>query len=115
LGASLPLAAAAQPEISYGAIADGSNGRAWGDDSGEKSADDAGRRALSFCGRSGTDCRVVASFSNTCAAVAVDDVTSATFAVTNAKRGIAESQALSTCKQKKGTGCRVAASICALP
>jgi Domain of unknown function (DUF4189) len=70
---------------------------------------------LSFCARHGDDCQVVASFSNTCGAVAVVDATGATFVATNAKRGPAENEAKRACTQKNSSGCRVAASICALP
>jgi hypothetical protein len=108
-------ALAAQHADSYGAIAYGPKSSAWGDAYGEGSADDAKRKALSFCARRGNDCDVVASFSNTCAAVAVVEATGATFVVTSEKRGSAESQAMRACTQKNHSGCRMAASICALP
>lgn len=108
-------ALAAQRADSYGAIAYGPKSSAWGNASGESSAEDAKQKALSFCARRGDDCEVVASFSNTCAAVAVVEATGATFVATNEKRGSAESQAMTACTQKNRSGCRMAASICALP
>jgi hypothetical protein len=48
-------------------------------------------------------------------AVAVVDATGATFVATNEKRGTAENQARLASTQKNRSGCRVAASICALP
>jgi serine/threonine-protein kinase len=104
---------AAQRTDSYGAIAYGPKTSAWGNAYGETSAEDANKKALSFCARRAADCEVVASFSNTCAAVAVSQATSETFVATNEKRGSAESQALRACTQRNSSGCRVAASICA--
>jgi len=118
LGAASALIAAA-PALaapradSFGAIAYGPKGAAWGDAYGAASAEDAKQRALAFCARQSDDCQVVASFSNTCAAVAVVDATGATFVATDAKRGNAENLARQACTQKNGTGCRVASSICA--
>jgi len=108
-------ALAAQRADSYGAIAYGPKNSAWGSASGGGTAEDAKQKALSFCARNGDDCQVVASFSNTCGAVAVVDATGATFVATNEKRGTAENQARLACTQKNRSGCRVAASICALP
>ena len=112
---SAASALAAQRADSYGAIAYGPKSSAWGNSYGERSAEDAKQKALAFCARNGDDCQVVASFSNTCGAVAVVDATGATFVATSSKRGTAETQAKHRCTQKNGSGCRVAASICALP
>ena len=106
-------ALAAQRADSYGAIAYGPKTSSWGSASGENSAEDADQRALSFCARNAEDCRVVASFSNTCAAVAVVESIGAIFVATNEKRGNAENLARQACTQKNPSGCRVAASICA--
>ena len=98
-----------------GAIAYGPKNSAWGSASGGGSAEDAKQKALSFCARNSDDCQVVGTFSNTCGAVAVVDATGTTFLATNEKRGTAENQAKLACTQKNRSGCRVAASICALP
>src|SRR5262249_24540315 len=111
LVAAVP-ALAAQRADSYGAIAYGPKTSSWGDANGANSAQDAKQRALSFCARGGSDCRVVASFSNTCAAVAVVEANDATFVATNEKRGNAENLARQACSQKNHSGCRVADSIC---
>lgn len=97
---------------SFGAIAYGPTTSSWGDVSGEDSPEDARRGALSFCARHGDDCQVVASFSNTCAAVAVAQASGTTFVATDAKRGNAENLARQACTRKSPSGCRVAASIC---
>ena len=114
LFAGAAAALAQQRTDSYGAIAYGPKSGASGDAYGESSAADAERKALSFCARRGDDCKVITSFSNTCAAVAVLGATGATFAATNAKRGAAEAQAMSACRQQpNSTSCRVPSSICA--
>lgn len=116
--AVLMVAAAAQAQQrpdSYGAIAYSPKSGAWGDVSGESSVEAANQKALSLCARRADDCTVVASFSNTCAAVAVLATTGATFVATNEKRGIAETQAMRACHQQpNSSSCRVPSSICAL-
>ncbi len=108
-------APAAQRTV-YGAIAYSAKASAWGSDDGESSAEDADRKALSFCARRADDCKVVASFSNTCTAVAVLQETGATFVVTNEKRGIAENQAMRACHQQpNSSSCHIPSSIWALP
>ncbi|HLJ19846.1 MAG TPA: DUF4189 domain-containing protein [Stellaceae bacterium] len=121
LGTAVALVAVAAPALaaqradSYGAIAYGPKSSAWGSASGEGTAEAAQQKAVSFCARHADDCRVVATFSNSCGAVAVVEATGATFLATNEKRGTAENQARLACTQKNPSGCRVAASICALP
>ena len=106
---------AAQRTVSWGAITYGPKGSAWSSAYGESSAEDASQKALGFCARRSDDCQVVASFSNTCAAVAVVQSTHATFVATDGKRGTAESLASRACTQQNRSGCRVAASVCAQP
>jgi len=118
LGTAAFLIAAApvlaqQRADSYGAIAYGPKHASWGNASGASTAADAKQQALSFCARNSDDCQVVASFVNTCGAVAVVDATGATFMATDAKRGNAENFARQACTQKNPSGCRVATSICA--
>jgi hypothetical protein len=120
LGLGVAIVAMAMPAFaapaadSYGAIAFGPKTSSWGSTSGETSAADANKAALAYCARGASDCKVVASFSNTCAAVAISQTTDVTFVATDAKRGTAESHARQACLQKYPNGCRVAASICAM-
>ena len=109
------VSAVAQRTVSWGAIAYGPKGSAWSSAYGENSAEDANQKALALCARRSDDCQVVASFSNTCAAVAVIQSTHATFVATDAKRGNAEAQARQACLQQNSRECRVAASACAQP
>jgi hypothetical protein len=112
--ASVP--SAAQRTVSWGAIAFGPKGSAWGSAYGDSSADEANQQALGFCAKRSDDCTVVTTFSNTCGAVALLGATGATFVATNEKRGIAESQAMQACRQQpNSSSCRVPSSICALP
>jgi uncharacterized protein DUF4189 len=113
--ASLTQEQAAQRTV-YGAIAYNPKTVAYGDDHGEASAASAEQKALSFCARRGDGCKLVASFSNACGAVAVLGATGATFTATNAKRAAAETQATRDCHQQpNNTSCRILDSICAQP
>ena len=101
--------------VFYGAIAYGAqsaaNGYAY--DKGSKS--DADRSALSFCKQHGDDCKIVASFSNSCAAVAAVD-SKGVYAVGLAgTRDDAQSKAMSACTAQNGGGCEIEAWTCALP
>jgi hypothetical protein len=115
LGASLTPELAAQRTV-YGAIAYTPKTAAWGSAYGENTAVAAEQKALSFCARRGDVCKVVASFSNTCGAVAVLGATGATFVATNERRAVAETQAMRDCHQQpNSSSCRILNSICALP
>jgi hypothetical protein len=106
-------ALAAERGDSFGAIAFGAKNSSFGDDYGPTSAEDAKQKALAYCARKGDDCKLVTSFSNICAAVAVVDASGATFVATDAKRGNAENLARQACTKKNPSGCRVGDSICA--
>lgn len=115
LATSLTPELAAQRTV-YGAIAYTPKTTAWGSANGEDSAEAAERKALSFCARRDAGCKVVASFSNTCGAVAVLGATGGTFVATNEKRAIAENQAMHDCHQQpNSSSCQILNSICALP
>lgn len=103
-----------RPSRSYGAIAYGAQSTAagWAFDFG--TAADAHRRALSNCTRHGDDCKVVVSFSNSCAAVAAG--TNKRFATGQASnREEAQAKAVAACGRQGGTQCELQAWSCALP
>ncbi len=96
----------------YGAIAYGAQSTAagWSYDYGTKG--DADRRALSDCEKRGNDCKIVVSFSDSCAAVAAGD--NKRFAVGQAtKSEEARASALAACTREGGTKCEVQAWSCA--
>ena len=100
---------------SYGAIAYGAqstaNGYAWG----KASAGEANRAALGFCQQHGSDCKVVASFVNTCAAVAA--VKSAGRYATGeaSTRNEAQANAMKACQAQGGGACEIEVWTCATP
>ena len=103
-----------RPSRSYGAIAYGAQSTAagWAFDLG--TAGDAHRRALSNCTQHGDDCKVVVSFSNSCAAVAAG--TNKRFATGQASnREQAQANAVAACGRQGGAQCEIQAWSCALP
>lgn len=76
--------------------------------------DGAERRALERCKqKKGTDCQIVASFKNACAALAVAEDGSYGWAW-RTRKAEAEQQALKKCEEK-GSGCRVYCWTCTGP
>jgi hypothetical protein len=61
-----------QPPVrgAYGAIAYDEKTGAWGLADASQSKSDAKKSALAYCGKHGSDCEIVESFSNQCAAMA---------------------------------------------
>lgn len=103
-----------KPTRTYGAIAYGAESTAagWSYDFGTPG--DAGRKALSTCRARGGDCKVVLTFSNSCAALAVAD--DKRFMTAQAKtRQAAEASALAACKGEGGINCEVQAWSCTRP
>lgn len=98
----------------YGAIAYGAQSTAagWAFDQG--TAGDAHRLALSNCTQHGDDCKVVVSFSNSCAAVAAG--TNKRFATGQASnREQAQANAVAACGREGGAQCAIQAWSCARP
>jgi Domain of unknown function (DUF4189)/Protein of unknown function (DUF3617) len=98
----------------YGAIAysEQNGANAWSVD--QASAEGANLRALSFCTKKSDGCKVVASFSNSCAALAVG--VNKRFAASQAGTSQqAQSDALDACRSKGGTRCDVKVAFCANP
>jgi hypothetical protein len=99
----------------HGAIAYGASSTAWGYSFDEETSNDAERSALRTCRQNGDDCKIVASFSNACAAVAAVE-SKGVFAVgQSSTRGNAESDAMSACSRQYGEGCEIEVWTCALP
>ncbi|HYL59524.1 MAG TPA: DUF4189 domain-containing protein [Candidatus Acidoferrales bacterium] len=98
----------------YGAIAysEQNAAYAWSVDMGN--AEDANSTALSSCTRKGDGCKVVISFSNSCAALAVG--TNNRFATGQAgTRQQAESDALNACRARGVTRCDIKLAYCVNP
>ncbi len=99
----------------FGAIAYGAQSTANGYAYGKGSAGDANRTALSNCRQHGDDCKIVATFSNSCAAVAAVEDKGVLSVGQGATRDQAQSRAMSACKSEHGDGCEIEAWTCADP
>lgn len=98
----------------YGAIAYGEKSGAYGFSYDVNSAELADQRALSNCTKNGEGCKVVASFSNSCAALASGS--NNRFAASQSgTRQQAQADALAACGRKGGKGCDIKAWSCARP
>jgi hypothetical protein len=100
-----------RPTTSYGSIAFGVTNMAEAISWGKGSAEEANRATLATCSKYGNDCKIVTSFSNSCAALAVargGHYTTATASALNQ----AEENALSACKRSWGV-CEIDLSTCA--
>jgi hypothetical protein len=89
----------------YGAIAYDAESGAYGMADASKDAAAARQSALGYCGRYGPKCKIVESFSNTCAAVAQDTGGGVDWAVA-ADRRTAATKAVEKCTAKSKTGPR---------
>lgn len=103
-----------QRAVSYGAIAYGERSHAFGYSFDQDSAAAADRTAMSNCRKNGDDCKVVTSFTNTCAAVA-SGAKDKFAAVQAASRKQAEADALAACGKSAGGKCEIEVWTCALP
>lgn len=104
-----------KPTISYGAIAYGAQSTANGYAFGKGNAGDADRTALANCQQHGNDCKVVASFSNRCVAVAAVKYTGRFATGQAATRDQAQANAMSACKAQIGGTCVIEVWTCAVP
>jgi Domain of unknown function (DUF4189) len=101
--------------ISYGAIAYGprSTAAGWAYDWG--SPGDANQTALSQCRKHGSDCQIVATFSNSCASVAAVEAQGVFSVGTGRTRAEAQAGAIAACSRQYGAGCAIEAWTCAFP
>lgn len=100
------------PAGEYGAIAYDKDSWAYGlaDESPDK--DSARKSAMRFCSKHGDDCRIVETFSNTCAAVAEDNAGVVGWG-TDDNRQKAMDEAVEECDEESDDGsCRVVLKHC---
>lgn len=98
--------------VNYGAIAYAVHNGAYGFSYHYHSAADAEQRALSDCASEGDGCKVVISFSETCAALAAGN--NERFGTsTGDGAGAARGEALKVCSRNGGKNCEIKASTCA--
>jgi len=96
----------------HGAIAYAEQNGAYGFSYNVNSASAANQRALSNCTKHGDGCKVVISFSETCAALAAGD--NDRFAASRGDgRGEAQGNALTACSRDGGKHCEIKAWACA--
>ncbi len=95
-----------------GAIAYAVHNGAYGFSYDYHSAAEAEQRALSDCASQGDGCKVVISFSETCAALAAGD-NERLGTSTGDGAGAARGEALSVCRRSGGKSCEIKASTCA--
>jgi hypothetical protein len=112
---SLCLQKCGKGSASFGAIAYGAQSTANGYAFGKGSAGDANRTALANCRQHGDDCKIVATFSDSCAAVAAVEDKGVLSVGQGATRDQAQSRAMSACKSEHGDGCEIEAWTCATP
>jgi hypothetical protein len=104
-----------KPKVSYGAIAYGPHSTANGYAFGKSSAGEASRTAMANCAQNGDDCKVVTSFSNSCAAVAAVEDQGRYATGQGDTRDEAQSNALAVCKKQGKGECEIEAWTCATP
>ncbi len=98
--------------VNYGAIAYAEDNGAYGFSYDYHSAAEANRRALADCTTQGAGCKVVISFSETCAALAAGN--NDRFAASRGDwRGEAQGNALTACSRNGGKNCEIKAWTCA--
>jgi hypothetical protein len=103
-----------QRATNFGAIAYGERSHAFGYSFDQDSAAAAERVAAANCRKNGDDCKLAASFTNACAAVASGAKDK--FAVAQAiSRKQAEADALAACAKSADGKCEIEVWTCALP
>ena len=101
--------------ISYGAIAYGADSTANGYAFDKASAGEAERVALGNCRPHGKDCKIVASFFNSCVAVAAVESKDRFVTAKSGNGRQAQAIAMNTCQSEIGGKCEIEAWTCALP
>jgi hypothetical protein len=111
--ASLGVALADESAISYGAIAYGAKSTAYGYVFNKRTQQEAERGALADCRPNGDDCKLVASFSNSCAAVSAIESKGVFSTGNGSTEEEAKNNALKTCERSRGKGCELEVWTCA--
>jgi hypothetical protein len=104
-----------KPTVSYGAIACGAKSTAYGYSFNERSARDADRKALAKCQPNGDDCKIVSSFSNSCAAVSAIESKGVFSTGSGGTEEAAANNALKACERDHGRGCEIEVWTCTKP
>ena len=101
------------PSVAYGAIAYGARSTANGYAFDKNNMADAIHTAMANCQVHGDDCKIVASFSNSCAAVAAVE-SKGVYSVAEGKtKAQSQSGALKVCTRAHGKGCEIEVWTCA--
>lgn len=101
------------PSVLYGAIAYGARSTANGYAYGKGNMADAVHTAMANCLAHGDDCKIVASLSNSCAAVAAVE-SKGVYSVAQGKtKAQSQSGALNACTSAHGKGCEIEVWTCA--
>ena len=99
------------PSVPHGAIAFGASSASWGISYGKGSTAAANQSAMAACLENGSDCRLVVSYTNTCAALATVR-SKAKFATAQASTfGDAKAAAMKACQAQLGAGCKLWVSL----
>jgi len=104
-----------RPAAAYGAIAYGAKSTAYGYAFDKRTQQEAERSALASCRPNGDDCKVVASFSNSCAAVSAIESKGVFSTGSGANEQAAQDAALKACERTHGKGCELEVWTCAKP
>jgi hypothetical protein len=103
----------AGPSIAYGAIAYGARSTANGFAYGKDNMMAAVHTAMTNCQQHGNDCKIVASFSNVCAAVAAVESKNVFSVGQGATKAQSQSKAMDACTSAHGKGCEIEVWTCA--
>ena len=103
----------AGPSVAYGAIAYGARSTANGYAFGKNNMMAATRTAMTNCQAHGDDGKIVASFSNVCAAVAAVERKNVFSVGQGATKAQSQSQAMRACTSAHGAGCEIEVWTCA--
>jgi hypothetical protein len=101
--------------VSYAAIAYGAKSTAYGYSLDQHTQQAAERGALADCRSNGDDCKVVASFADSCAAVAAIESKGVFSTGNGPTEQEAKDAALKTCEHTQGRGCQLEVWTCAKP
>jgi len=101
------------PSVAFGAIAYGARSTANGFAYGKDNMMAAIHTAISNCQQHGNDCKIVASFSNVCAAVAAVESKNVFSVGQGATKAQSQSKAMDACTSAHGKGCEIEVWTCA--
>jgi hypothetical protein len=103
----------AAPSVPHGAMAFGAHTASWGVSYGKPNAASANSSAMSACLEHGGDCQLVASYTNSCAALATVRAKAKFVAVQAKTLADAKANAMKTCQAQLGSGCQLWVFTCA--